>query len=150
MTTAASPADDAERDRFVLEHPKASVFHLAGWLRAVERAHGHAPRDLVVRREGRIAGVLPLMRCAGLFSAPDLVSVPYGVYGGPLGDSPETVGELVAGAVELGKREGAGRVELRCVEDPGVDGLAPSALYATFVLGLLGVSAGRPRLLSSA
>jgi FemAB-related protein (PEP-CTERM system-associated) len=136
MTTAASPADDAERDRFVLEHPKASVFHLGGWRRAVERAHGHAPRDLDVRREGRIAGVLPLMRCAGLLSAPDLVSVPYGVYGGPLGDSPKTVRELVAGAVELGEREGAGRVELRCVEDPGVDGLAPSALYATFVRDL--------------
>jgi FemAB-related protein (PEP-CTERM system-associated) len=73
------------------------------------------------------------MRCAGLLSAPDLVSVPYGVYGGPIGDDPAVVRELVGSAVELGRREGAGRVELRCVEDPCVEGLAPSALYATFV-----------------
>ena len=137
MTIAASSAaDDADRDRYVLGHPKASVFHLSAWRRAVERAHGHAPRDLVARRDGRVAGVLPLMRCAGLFSAPDLVSVPYGVYGGPIGDEPAIVRELVDGAVDLGRKEGAGRVELRCVEDPGVDGLAPSALYATFVRDL--------------
>jgi len=73
------------------------------------------------------------MRCSGLFSAPDFVSVPYGVYGGPLGDGPDVVRELVASAIELGRKEGAGRVELRCVEDPGVEGLAPSELYATFV-----------------
>jgi FemAB-related protein (PEP-CTERM system-associated) len=133
MPSAPSAAEDGDRDRFVLAHPQGSVFHLAGWRRAVERAHGHAPFDVLVRREGRIAGVLPLMRCQGLFSAPDLVSMPYGVYGGPLGDAPGTVKELVDQAIELGREEGAGRVELRCVEDPGVDGLAPSSLYATFV-----------------
>jgi FemAB-related protein (PEP-CTERM system-associated) len=136
MTTGPSSTDDADRDRFVLEHPQGTVFHLAGWRRAVERAHGHAPRDLVRRENGRIRGVLPLMRCRGLFSAPDLVSVPYGVYGGPIGDSPQTVRDLVRDAVDLGKREGAGRVELRCVEDPGVEGLEPSTLYATFVRDL--------------
>ena len=73
------------------------------------------------------------MRCKGLFGPADLVSVPYGVYGGPLGEGPEVVRELVERAVELGREEGAGRVELRCVEDPQVQGLAPSALYATFV-----------------
>ena len=134
--TADSSADDADRDRYVHGHPKTSVFHLSAWRRAVERAHGHAACDIVLRREGRVAGVLPLMRCAGLLSAPDLVSVPYGVYGGPVADEPSIVRELVESAVELGRQEGAGRVELRCVEDPGVEGLVPSALYATFVRDL--------------
>jgi FemAB-related protein (PEP-CTERM system-associated) len=133
-------ASDGERDRFVLAHPLGTVFHLSGWRRAVERAHGHAPRDLLAWRGGAPAGVLPLMRCSSLlprpFAAAHLVSVPYGVYGGPLGDSPEVARALVAAAVELGHRERAGRVELRCVEDPGVQGLVPSALYATFVRDL--------------
>jgi hypothetical protein len=85
---AAATGSDPERDRFVLAHPHGSVFHLSGWRRAVERAHGHAPRDLLAWRGAALAGVLPLMRCAGLpFSAPDLVSVPYGVYGGICGRS---------------------------------------------------------------
>ncbi len=128
---------DGERDRFVLAHPRGTVFHLSGWRRAVERAIGHAPRDLLACRGGTLAGVLPLMRCARppflSLRGPDLVSVPYGVYGGPIGESPEVSRALVAAAIELGRSERAGRVELRCVEDPGVEGLTPSALYATFV-----------------
>jgi FemAB-related protein (PEP-CTERM system-associated) len=134
---AADAGSDPDRDAFVLAHAGGTIFHLSGWRRAVERAHGHAPRDLLARRGGALAGVLPLMRCAGLpFSRPDLVSVPYGVYGGPIGDSGDVVRELVAAAVETGRRERAGRVELRCVSDPGVADLAPSALYATFVRDL--------------
>lgn len=134
---AADAGSDPERDAFVLAHPRGTVFHLSGWRRAVERAHGHAPRDLLARRGGALAGVLPLMRCAGLpFRPPDLVSVPYGVYGGPIADSPDVARTLVAAAVESGRKERAGRVELRCVEDPGIPELAPSGLYATFVRDL--------------
>jgi len=134
---AAANERDSERDRFVLAHRAGTIFHLSGWRRAVERAHGHASRDLLAWRGETLAGVLPLMRCAGLpFSAPDLVSVPYGVYGGPIGDAPDVARALVGAALDLGRSEQAGRVELRCVEDPGVVGLEPSALYATFVRDL--------------
>jgi FemAB-related protein (PEP-CTERM system-associated) len=135
---ASSAGEDAERDRFVRGHPRGTVFHLAGWRRAVERAHGHGPRDLLARRNGALAGVLPLMRCAGIlpFAAADLVSVPYGVYGGPIGDSEDVQRALIAAAIALGRRERAGRVEFRCVEDPHAEGLVPSALYATFVRDL--------------
>jgi len=130
----SAAADDGERDRFVLAHPRGSPFHLAGWRRAVERAHGHEPRDLIARRGGDLAGVLPLMRCGGPpFASPDLVSVPYGVYGGPIADSPEVGRALAAAAADLGQQERAGRVELRCVEDPGAEGFVGSDLYATFV-----------------
>lgn len=130
------PARDADRDAFVRAHPRGTVFHLAGWRRAVARAFGHAPRDLVASENGRIVGVLPLARCRKLLSGADLVSVPYGVYGGPIGKTPEIERALIAEAVALGVREKVGRVELRCVQDPGVPGLAPSELYATFVRDL--------------
>jgi len=133
---AGEPGLDAERDAFVRAHPRGTVFHLSGWRRAVERAFGHAPRDLLAESDGRLAGVLPLARCRKLAGGADLVSVPYGVYGGPIGESAEVGHALVAEAVALGRREGVGRVELRCVEDPGVPELAPSDLYATFVRDL--------------
>jgi hypothetical protein len=47
---AAEPLGDAERDRFVSANADGSVFHLSGWRRAVERAFGHEPRDLVALR----------------------------------------------------------------------------------------------------
>jgi len=134
----SDPARDAERDGFVRTHPRGTVFHLSGWGRAVERAFGHAPRDLLASESGRIVGFLPLARCRKLLSGADLVSVPYGVYGGPIGETPGIERELIAEAVALGTRERVGRVELRCVQDPGVPELARSELYATFVRDLPG------------
>jgi len=132
LVRASLPADDAARDRFVRAHPRGSSFHLAGWRRAVERVFGHAPLDLVALRADEIVGVLPLMRCERPLFGMHLVSMPYAVYGGPLATEPEVERALVERAAEIARRERAGRMELRCAEDLGLE-LQPSALYAAFV-----------------
>ena len=129
---AFRPADDAARDRFVRAHPRGTFFHLAGWRRAVERVFGHAPLDLVAFRGEELVGLLPLMRCGRPFGGCDLVSLPYAVYGGPIATEREVLLALVARASELARELGAGRMELRCAEDPELE-LVPSALYAAFV-----------------
>lgn len=132
---ASTPEDDPVRDRLVLAHPHGTFFHLAGWRRAVERAFGHAPRDLVALRGDEIVGVLPLMRCRGPLGRGHLISIPYAVYGGPVAADDAVRRALVDAGRELAVSEGVGRLELRCREDHGLD-LAPSDLYATFVQDL--------------
>jgi FemAB-related protein (PEP-CTERM system-associated) len=134
------PRDDAKRDRFVRSSPHGSVFHLAGWRRAVERTFDHEPRDLVAWDSGRIVGVLPLFLCRSPFGKKHLISTPYGVYGGPAGESPEVERALADAAVAMARKERCGRLELRCREDPALD-LVPSDLYATFVQALPATSA---------
>jgi FemAB-related protein (PEP-CTERM system-associated) len=129
------PASDDERDRYVRASPHGSVFHLSGWRRAVERTFDHEPCDLVAWDGGRIKGVLPLCLCRSPFGAKHLISVPYGVYGGPAGDTPEIERALVEAAIAKARDERCGRLELRCREDPGLE-LVPSELYATFVQDL--------------
>lgn len=127
---------DAARDQFVRAHPRGTFFHLSGWRRAVERAFGHAPRDLVATVNGELAGVLPLMRCRGLFGGAHLISTPYAVYGGPLGRSSAVDRALCESAGAIAERERVGRLELRCLQDLGLDlgrDLVPSDLYATFI-----------------
>jgi len=129
---AAQPADAPARDAFVRAHAHGTIFHLAGWSRAVARVFGHEPLDLLAWRGSELAGVLPLMRCERPLLGRHLVSMPYAVYGGPLGSSREAEVALVARASELARACGAGRMELRCAQDPGLE-LAPSSLYAAFV-----------------
>jgi FemAB-related protein (PEP-CTERM system-associated) len=105
---------------------------LAPWRRAVVKTFGHEPRDLLAWRGSTIAGVLPLVKCRGPLGRAHLISVPYGVYGGPIGDSHEIETALCRAAIEIAERESVGRLELRCFADPGLD-LLPSSLYATFV-----------------
>lgn len=143
-----TPADDARRDAFVRECPNATFFHLSGWRRAVERVMRHQGRDLVAERAGEIVGVLPLVRCRGLRGRPSLISMPYAVYGGPVGEDPEVERALYREAERMARAEGVGRLELRCKDDPGLE-LPGSELYATFVRELPdapeGVLAGMPK-----
>jgi FemAB-related protein (PEP-CTERM system-associated) len=129
---ASQPAEDSERDRYVLAHPRGTFFHLAGWRRAVASAFDHEPRDLLARQGSKLVGLLPLMKCARPLRGAHLVSMPYGVYGGPIGDTPGIERALSAAAIEIAERERVGRLELRCREDIGLD-LPGSSLYATFI-----------------
>ncbi|MBM3989644.1 MAG: FemAB family PEP-CTERM system-associated protein [Planctomycetes bacterium] len=128
-------ADDGARDDYVRAHRQGTFFHLAGWRDVIEREMGHEPADLLAFREGRLVGVLPLMRAPGPVTRRSLISMPFAVYGGPLGDSPLVAQRLVQAAMEAAERGRAGRLELRCIEDGGLP-LAPCELYATFVRDL--------------
>jgi len=133
------PEDDAARDAFVLGAPGATFFHQAGWRRVVEGTFGYEPRDLIALRGSEVVGVLPLMRCPatfGIFGRPAWISTPFAVYGGPCGASPEIEAALVREAQRQAEAERVGRLELRCIHPPAVEGLAASDLYATFVKDL--------------
>ncbi|MDP6538400.1 MAG: GNAT family N-acetyltransferase [Planctomycetota bacterium] len=124
--------DDRERDEFVRSHPSSALFHLSGWSRAVEGALGAQARDLVALEDGRVVGVLPLTSCRRVLGGRSWISAPWGVYGGPLAESPRISERLVAEALEQAARAGVGRVELRCREDLGLANLIPSDLYVTY------------------
>jgi FemAB-related protein (PEP-CTERM system-associated) len=130
------PADDAALDAYVDAHAGGSPFHLSGWRRATEKVFGHEGHDLGAFRDDRLVGVLPLVLCKKPFGPPNLISTPYGVYGGPLTDDDEAESALVQAACDLAERERVGRLELRCIEAPkapaGLD-LVEHDLYATFV-----------------
>ena len=144
----AVPADDAARDAFVREHRAGTFFHLSGWSRVIEHEMGHKRRDLLAFRGGTLAGVLPLMSCKGLGWGRSLIAMPNAVYGGALGETRTVEHALFREAERLAVAEGVGRLELRCLEDPGLD-LPGSELYATFVRKLPGrseeVLAGMPK-----
>lgn len=129
---------DAARDALVRAHPEGSFFHLAGWERVVHQLFGHRVENLTAWRGDELVGFLPLMACRGLTGKRNLLSVPYAVYGGPLGDSPETEAALMTAAGERGRQLGVGRVELRTRHAPRWEGLptapglVPSDLYVTF------------------
>jgi FemAB-related protein (PEP-CTERM system-associated) len=132
----ATPADDAARDEFVATASSATFFHQAGWRRVIEATFGYEPRDLIALAGPRVVGVLPLMRCPaifGVFGRPAWISMPFAVYGGPCGQTPEVELALLEAARRGAESERVGRLELRCIQAPPYPGLAASELYATFV-----------------
>ena len=128
----SSVEDDAERDAYLRSRSDSTVFHLSGWSRAVERAFGAQRRDLIATRGDEIVGVLPISECKRPLGGSNWISAPWGVYGGPVSNSPEISRELVKVAMQRAGESDARRLELRCLEDPKLDGFVESDLYVSF------------------
>ncbi|HPF14383.1 MAG: FemAB family PEP-CTERM system-associated protein [Planctomycetes bacterium] len=128
----SKPSDDAARDEYVLSHERGTFFHLAGWGRVVERIMRHRRSDWLAFEGDALVGVLPLSVCRSLRGKRNLISVPYGVYGGAVGRDRDVEAALFRAAESQAIDLGAGRLELRCLDDPGLD-LPASDLYATFL-----------------
>jgi FemAB-related protein (PEP-CTERM system-associated) len=76
----------AEWDAFVRAQAGWTHFHLHGWATVMNRVFGHECLHLTAFDvEGRIAGVLPLVRVRSRLFGHYLVSMPFVNYGGPLG-----------------------------------------------------------------
>lgn len=132
----ASVADDEARDQFVRASAAGTFFHRAGWGRVVERVFAHQRADLLAWQGEELCGVLPMMRCRGLFGGSKLISVPYGVYGGPLGVDAQIEQRLLAASCEQARAERVGRLELRTLKAPEGCDLPASDLYHTFICEL--------------
>ena len=126
---------DELRDAFLAGRPQASFFHRAGWRRVIERVYGHQPCELFAWRAGSLVGVLPMMLCRSLLGRRNLVSTPYGVYGGPVATDEAAEHALLEEAVRTADRSRVGHLELRYLRDPGPD-LVGTNLYYTFVKDL--------------
>jgi len=82
-------------DRFVEQHPAATVAHLSAWGRIVAGAYGHASVYLSVDDDGETLGILPLVHVESRIFGRRLVSMPFLDYGGVLVSR-----EALPGAVE--------------------------------------------------
>lgn len=123
----ATKADQQPWDGYVREHADASLYHMYGWRDAIHKTYGHATYYLMVHdgepaphgapQDGlsgeRILGVLPLVHFKNIIFGNCLVSLPYLDGGGILASNREAAQMLLSEAVRLGRKLGAGTLELR-------------------------------------
>jgi len=120
-----------EWDDYVRHHPRGTPFHLRAWCDAVTEAYGHKAAHLTARRDGRLVGLLPLLKVKSLLVGRVLVSVPYATYGGILADADEVTRALFDNAAALANDVGAKYLELRHREPNRLD-LPTIDRYDTF------------------
>jgi FemAB-related protein (PEP-CTERM system-associated) len=116
---------------YVERHPSSTFFHTALWRDAVVEAFGHDECSLAAWRDGRVVGVLPLMRIASRLAGSLLVSVPYGVYGGAISDDHDASTALLNHARRLADRLHVQWMDVRSIEPQWPD-LPVLSRYVTF------------------
>ena len=106
--------DYIQWDRYVLDHPMATGYHLTAWRRVIEDAFGHRTSYLMVKDEqGDVRGVLPLVLLSSRLFGRFFISLPFVNYGGILADGEEARRLLLESAVLEAKEARASHIELR-------------------------------------
>ena len=125
-------ADAPAWDDFVRAAPEATFFHLSGWKRVIEKAFGHKTYYLVAKREGALAGVLPLTHVKSMLFGNSLISNAFCVHGGIVAVDDEAKRALEAEAVAIGTREKVDCIEFRSLKPAHPDWVQKPDLYVTF------------------
>ncbi len=103
----------ARWDAFVDACPEATFFHRAGWKTVIEETFGHRAHFLQVEEHGNLRGVLPLVHVDSVLFGKALVSLPFGVYGGPAAMDDAARAALDRQAVALAEKLGVDHLEYR-------------------------------------
>lgn len=129
--------DKAEQwDRFVLQQPTGSLFHLIGWKRAVERTFGFQACYFYTERDGEITGVAPLFSISNWVVGRCFISSPFAVYGGVCAADRDSEEVLVEYIKNLGHTQKVDFLELRYRQRQVIPGFASNPLYFTFTTPL--------------
>jgi serine/alanine adding enzyme len=119
-------------DNYVMQHPKATLFHLIPWKNIIEKTYGHKTCYLIAigktedkitigryaepkpeRPTVQVVGILPLVHLKHFFFGNSLISIPFFDMGGILADNEDIEKTLLKEAIRLGKKLKADNIELR-------------------------------------
>jgi FemAB-related protein (PEP-CTERM system-associated) len=104
---------DDEWQSYVSNAPNASLYHRLEWRDILLRTFGHRARYLMARRNGRVAGVFPLIEMSSPLFGHFFVSLPFVNFGGIVADTPEVETALASAATHLFGKTSAKHIEVR-------------------------------------
>ena len=143
------PLTDPRWEAFAGSHPSAVVFHQPAWIQALVQVFGYEPRFHVQQdARGQIVAAWPTMLIKSRLTGTRLVCMPFCHGAGPLLDSPETAGQLLAAVVADAEQLNARFLEVRGwpTEFGAPDCLRSTHFYSKHVIEL---SPGPAQLMSS-
>ena len=100
-------------DTYVRESVDGTFYHLAGWKSIVENKLHHPAYYLYCELDGEIQAVLPLIHVKSLLFGNALISVPFLVYGGPIGKTDRAIEQVTLAAKQLAQELNVDYLELR-------------------------------------
>jgi FemAB-related protein (PEP-CTERM system-associated) len=100
----------------VTGHPKGSWYHLSHWKELIEDSFGHKSHYLSLRRDGKLAGILPLILVESVLFGRFLVSPAYGRYGDICAEDQAAEEAILSRAKSLARELKVHYLEMRNIE----------------------------------
>lgn len=119
-------------DKYVLNHPFATIFHRIAWKEVIEDSYSHKSFYIFSQDEGsgRITGILPLFEIKSFLFGHYLISNPFAELGGILADDEKVEELLLKRAVDISENLNCDYLELRNRKE--LPGMLTKSLYYNF------------------
>lgn len=111
--SVVDPWKDARWDAYVASHPRATVYHTAGWIRIVCETGRYPSFSLLHEVDGRVTGVMPMAAVESSITGRRISTLPFSDLGFPLADDASTAAALLARAREIRVERHAAFHEMR-------------------------------------
>ncbi|HEY2547613.1 MAG TPA: FemAB family XrtA/PEP-CTERM system-associated protein [Candidatus Acidoferrum sp.] len=132
LIKAFEPGAQELWNRFVMEQPRASFFHLIGWKRIIEKTFGHKARYFYSERDGEITGIAPIFECSNWLIGRCFISIPLAAYGGIVAADSESELALLEHSKQIAQSASAEYLELRQRGGGILEAFHENHLYTTF------------------
>lgn len=134
-----NPLDSPQWEELVQRHPRASIFHTTGWLKALNRVYGYNPIVYTTCRPGTVLthGIV-FCQVNSWLTGRRLVSLPFADHCEPLVESAREVGEILGFLHDTLRQARLRYVEIRPLRSELAcePGMHDSAFYWLHVLRL--------------
>src|ERR1700683_2878907 len=111
------PLKDSRWDRFLQQHPRASMFHATPWLLALSQTYGYEPIAYTTSPAGQdLNNGIVFCRVESWLTGRRLVSLPFSDHCEPLVDATEEQNVLTAALMRIVEDERWSYLELRPLE----------------------------------
>lgn len=111
------PIEDPRWQRFVLRHPRSSVFHMRGWLESLRCAYGYTPIVYTLTPPGQeLENGIAFCYVKSFLTGRRLVSLPFSDHCDPLVDKEEDMDRLLRLIPSNGRARDGHYIELRPLE----------------------------------
>ncbi len=94
-------AEGNDWDEYVVRHPMGAVWHRFAWTKIMRDCYAMRTRNLCLRREGKVVGILPVVLQKSRLFGRHLVSLPWLDYAGILADDEDAQQDLLEQAKAL-------------------------------------------------
>ena len=140
--SVVDPWKDARWDAYVASHPRATVYHTAGWSRIVCETGRYPSYSLIHEVDGRVTGIMPMAHIESALTGRRVSTLPFSDSCFALADDAATAASIIAYAREVRAEikanfhEMRGLPALRDGSDAEAPGYAKSGHFYNFIVPL--------------
>jgi len=132
MIYEIDPLTDARWRRFIVHHPKASIFHTPQWLECLQRTYGYIPLAYTSTRSGeQLQNGLVFCRVNSWITGRRLVSLPFSDHCDPLTYDATSIPELLQEVERTNSTPRTKYIELRPLDSQNAEYLKSAGMQVS-------------------